>query len=121
MLKSITFLDRKALSNEVDNTHITFLYEPKTVDTSLFGSPVCFSVIGYGKNADNEGLLVQIKSDIPQIKAMIPLISVPHITLSVSEIGKERNTRYLDFLPIREIPLKGIFGGYKYTGEVVVS
>lgn len=125
------FLDPKALAQAVSPVteghlscpisapHITFAYRPEEVDESLFGQVLQLTAIGYGRDEENEGLLVTVETGSDQLRDMLARIEVPHITLSVSEDGQPVNTRYLDFRPIAPIPLIAVFGGYTKEHRVV--
>ena len=106
-------LRKHPLAIEKTVPHVTFQYKPDFVDTSLFGIPILVTIIGYGSNGENEGLLVELTSDNEQINSMIRQIPVPHITLSVSENGQAVNTRYLDFtLFEKPMQIVGHYGGF---------
>lgn len=100
--------------------HITFQYMPQTIRYDLFGEKAEFSVIGYGKDELNEGLLVEWQSGSLALKKEFAQICIPHITLSFSEYGHAVNTRYLDFRPIAPFTISGIFGGFTKNGDCPV-
>ena len=100
------------LENEKTTPHVTFEYNPSSVDTTLFGEKIIVSIIGYGNDGVNEGVRVTLSCDNEKINNMIEKIAVPHITLSVSANGKAVNTRFLSFKPIDALCIIGYFGGY---------
>ena len=108
------------LSKPIACPHITFAYMPKTVDTSLFGERVIFRAVGYGRDEENEGLLVEPLCVPARLKTLADEIDVPHITLSVSDSGEPVNTRYLQFTPIEPFELEGTFGGFTDKQAVVL-
>lgn len=113
----IAQLGKERLYKTIENPHITFKYRPDSVPEELFGLPVRVKVIGYGRDEENEALLVEF-SELPE--ALIPLteeISVPHITLSIAADGKSVNSRALTFFPIKSFYLEGVFGGMEESGK----
>lgn len=107
-------VNRQKLWREIRDTHATFQFRPKEVDESLFGCPVDIRVIGYGVNAQNEGLLVEISCGNEKVQALCDQVEVPHITLSVSEDGKPVNTRYVDFAPVQNpFIVQGIYDAFR--------
>ncbi len=105
-------LERTPLFRSIASPHVTFLYMPETVDTSLFGQRVFLTVVGYGNDGKNEGLAVQVRCEDAHLQAMADAIAVPHITLSVAEGAHTVDTGKLLFLPIAPFVLEGVFGGY---------
>ncbi len=108
------------LHHDVLYPHITFQYMPQMIQDELFGEKAEFSVVGYGKDELNEGLLVKWKSGPPALKKEFAQICIPHITLSFSEYGYAVNTRYLDFRPIAPFMISGYFGGFTKNGDCPV-
>ncbi len=106
------------LHRVIQTPHVTFTYQPDTVDTSLFGTAVQVTLVGYGNNEENEGFRVVLTSDNKDVQTMIDTIEVPHITLSVSEDGRARNTKFLTFRDIQPIQITGIYGGYTQQHRV---
>lgn len=117
--KAIRSIRQKPLENDIQFPHITFSYMPEEVNQELFGTLVSITVIGYGNDGNNEGLLVQLSSENIDVQEMIDKIQVPHITISVSNNGQPVNTRYLSFSAIEPIHLTGKVGGYAYWGKVI--
>lgn len=108
------------LEKAIDAPHVTFVYQPRTVDTALFGTPVRVMAVGYGNDGVNEGVQVWLCADAPALQAMIEAIPVPHITLSVGRDGQPVNTRDLAFAPITPVCLAGVYGGYTADHRVVL-
>lgn len=105
--------DNGKLDKQIAFPHVTHKYKPAEIDRSLFGQVVIFKVIGYGINAENEGLLVEVAEASEKMKKALAEIEVPHITLSISANGKAVNTRYLDFEPCIPWYIGGHYGGFK--------
>ena len=118
---AISGVRQNPLKNDIQDPHITFVYMPKKVDRSLFGKQIGISIVGYGNNGINEGLLVHLQSDDPKVQAMIEEIEVPHITISVGDDGKPINTKFLRFESIEPIEMTGKYGGYTKRGKVIVD
>ena len=118
---AIRDIRRDPLENDIQNPHVTFAYQPETVDRALFGAQIRLKITGYGNDGINEGLRVQLQTDDPVLGQMIGEIEVPHITIAVSSDGKAVNTRALDFADIDPFEMEGKFGGYAKWGEVIVS
>lgn len=97
------FLDKQpgVLDKTIENQHVTAVYQPcDSVYLDLLqhlGQECEMEILGYGNDGKNEGLLVQLHSDLPYRGA-----EKQHITLSISKDGKAVNTAFLDF--DKEIP-----------------
>ena len=76
-----------------------------------------FTVVGYGNDGLNEGLLVDWKDGDAELRELFDQIKVPHITLSRGEYSESLNTRYLEFKPVEPFVIEGVFGGVVNTGE----
>lgn len=118
---AISGIRRNRLKREIQHPHITISYRPERVKRSMFGKLIHVTIIGYGNDEMNEGLLVRLYSDDSDVQAMIERVCVPHITLSVSSEGKSLNTRYLSFESIAPIQLTGRFGGFTQNGRVILK
>ena len=105
--------DNGKLDKQIAFPHVTHKYKPAEIDRSLFGQVVIFKVIGYGINAENEGLLVEVAEASEEMKKALAEIEVPHITLSISANGKAVNTRYLDFESCTPWYIGGHYGGFE--------
>ena len=114
-------IDRKPLSRLIDVPHLTLQFNPRSIDVSLFGTEIAVTMLGYGCDGENEGVLVKAHSENPQIQSIIDAVPVPHITLSVSSDGKPVNTARLSFSPIEPVMIKGVFGGYTWDGKTVIE
>jgi hypothetical protein len=107
----------KPLANQNEIFHMTILFHPENPDETLFGEIITMRVVGYGIDNENEGFLVEAFSDDPELQKLIDARDVLHITMSISENGKHRNTRNLHFEPIEVFEISGRYGGYVRTGE----
>lgn len=112
LFRKIAHVRKNHLPNEKQAPHVTFAYAPEAVPEELFGQLISVTIIGYGNDGYNEGLLVTLSGYHPAINQMIAQIPVPHITLAVSNDGKAVNTRYIPFTPVEPIPITGQFGGF---------
>ena len=121
LARKVEPLGRQRLGRVIANPHVTFRYQPETVDRSLFGRKITVIAVGYGCDGENEGLKVQLRIDDPALAKLAERIAVPHITLSVSLDGESVNTRYLDFSPVEAFELTAVFGGYTLFGKVVTE
>lgn len=105
--KSITYMgwftenQPGVLDKQIANQHVTAVFQPcDSVYLDLLqnlGQECEIGILGYGNDGKNEGLLVQLHSDLPYRGA-----EKQHITLSISKDGKAVNTAFLDF--DKEIP-----------------
>lgn len=116
--EAIKSLPAVRLDRVIEHPHITFVYRPDSVDTSLFGEPMDITVVGYGNDGTNEGLLVELGVQNPTLAAMAKRIPVPHITISVSADGQPVDTAKLTFSPMEPFSLMGYFGGFKADDSV---
>lgn len=119
--EKISRLGGQRLARVIANPHVTFRYQPETVDRDLFGEKITVTVVGYGRDRENEGLKVKLDIGDPRLAKLAEGIAVPHITLSVSEDGESVNTRYLDFSPVEPFTLTAVFGGFTLSGRVVTE
>ena len=119
--KKISGIDPHRLERIIAHPHVTFVFAPKHVDTSLFGQRIRIRITGYGKNDKNEGVAVTLRSEDPTLQRMIDDIPVPHITISVGENGVPVETRYLEFRSISPIELSGVFGGMTSNNRVITQ
>lgn len=117
---NIKNISRHILANRIVHQHITLIYKPESSQPflDLVGEMAIVKVVGYAASEENEGLQVEILSDNRQIREMVTKISVPHITLSISEDGKAKNTCNLPFEPILPFYVYGRFGIMWETGEL---
>ena len=118
LARKVEPLGKPRLSRVIAAPHVTFRYQPKTVDRSLFGQKVLVTVVGYGCDGENEGLKVQMRIDDPRLAELAEGVAVPHITLSVSRRGKPVNSSRLRFSPVTPFVIEGVFGGLDINDEL---
>lgn len=104
-------LPRKKLHRQIENPHVTVQYKPKTVNTSLFGQEVEFTVTGYAVDENNEGVAVRFSEDglSQELRELLETIKVPHITLSVSKNGRPVDTGRLHFEACQPFRIRGTY------------
>ena len=57
------------------------------------GKKAVVEVVGYANGGKNEGVLVKVKAEDPQLQELFEKeVKVPHITISVAEDGKPVDT-----------------------------
>ncbi len=109
--------------------HITVSYLPESPSNQLYGSRINANGSVYkagdvlddkGNTTQNEGILVDLQSDIPEFRQLINSTHthVWHITGSYS--GKAKYTSNLDFSDGKPFPfvITGRFGGYMSDGTI---
>ena len=111
------------LEKVVEHPHVTTAFKPNSDQLYLaqIGSNARIYAVGYGNNGENEGLLVRVKAEDPEIQEACDALDTPHITLSTSKKGQAKNTAFLDFVPLEEpIELTGKYGIFS-QGSVLKS
>lgn len=101
------------LEKVVEHPHVTTAFKPNSNQLHLaqIGSKARIYAVGYGNNGENEGLLVRVEAEDPEIQEACDALDTPHITLSTGEKGQAKNTAFLDFVPLEEpIELTGKYG-----------
>lgn len=113
-----------SLDKTIEHQHVTIAFKPdkRTQDIIMnhLGETVELMVEGYGCDDDNEGLKVMIFDWASMgLKPLFDNIDIPHITISVSETGKPKDTAKLEF---ENTPAFFIVGkiGYFDGREVIV-
>lgn len=109
------------LEKQIEHPHITTAFRPEASQLHLeqIGTGARIYAVGYGNNGENEGLLVKIEADDPEIQEACDALEIPHITLSISKKGQAKNTAYLEFTPLEEpIELSGKYGLFS-QGSVI--
>lgn len=101
--------------------HVTIEYMPRDAHGELFGATQVMTVVGYGNDGRNEGVMVELGAvgdgKLDRLGESVPL---PHVTLSVSRDGKPVDTGGLEFVPLDEpFELEGRFGGFTTDKRVV--
>ena len=111
------------LEKVVEHPHVTTAFKPNSDQLYLaqIGSNARIYAVGYGNDGENEGLLVKVEADSPEVQEACDALETPHITLSISKKGQAKNTAYLEFTPLEEpIELKGNYGLFA-QGSVIKS
>lgn len=125
-------ITKTRLYRVIDNPHITFAFRPSKIDPALFGKKATFNIIGYACDENNQGVSVYLHvTESSELLKEFLTISNPHVTISVSEIGKPVNTGKLDFIPLNRInselvgnlEITGTYGGFigakvDYSGKL---
>lgn len=109
------------LAKAVKHPHVTTAFRPNSSQLLLeqIGSSAEIYAVGYGNDGQNEGLLVEVKAEDPEVQAACDALETPHITLSTSRKGQAKNTAFLEFIPLEEpINLTGKFGFFS-QGKVI--
>lgn len=99
------------LEHRIDNPHITVYYKPSQEHENYYGKRGLFELYEYGCDDKNEGYKVRyIKSDSIDVPWLFNLVDIPHVTISVSDDGKPKNTKNLDFKPCKLYRYEAVFG-----------
>ena len=109
------------LARRITQPHITTGFRPGAEQLHLgqLGSSAKIIAVGYGNDGKNEGLLVQIEAEDPEIQAACDALEKPHITLSIAKGAAAKNTANLEFAPLDEpIELTGRYGLFVH-GKVI--
>ena len=109
------------LEKPVKHPHVTTAFRPESSQLLLeqIGSDAKIYAVGYGNDGKNEGLLVKVEAEDPEVQAACDALKTPHITLSTSRRGQAKNTAFLEFTPLEKpIDLTGKFGFFS-QGEVI--
>ena len=109
------------LARRIAQPHITTGFRPGAEQLHLgqLGSGARIMAVGYGNDGKNEGLLVQIEAEDPEIQAACDALEKPHITLSIAKGAAAKNTANLEFAPLDEpIELTGRYGLFMH-GKVI--
>ena len=116
------------LDHSIRDPHVTVAFRPDSSKVLLdsLGSNAKIEVVGYGNDGQNEGLLVNVKTDDPAIQKALDNVIEPdkngelkhiptHITLSIANGAKAVDTRNLEFQKI-DNPVS-ITGSYRLFGK----
>ena len=124
------------LENTVEKPHVTTNFQPDETQLHLdaLGSGVKMIAVGYGNNGRNEGLLVKVVAEDPEIQAALDKLEKPHITLSSSNdshpmytpeaLGTDEDGNpvegYREFLEDEQFEIMGNYGLYMKKDDEVV-
>ena len=110
------------LEKDIQFKHITTEFRPKVTHEHLYGTKAGFVISGYANDGNNEGLYIsKMTSSDKELEDLFDNVEVPHITLSVSTVGKPVNTAKLNFSQLNPedyYMVCGKFGGF--NGKEVV-
>ena len=111
-------LPEGSLFREIENKHATFAFRTPMPE-ELLGRSCSVGIIGYGCDGNNEALLVDLPEDVADYRVS----DVPaHITLSVSETGRPKDSGYMDFAETDDpYWIEGVFGYYSFDNEVITG
>lgn len=99
------------LEHRIDTPHITVYYKPSELHDYYYGKRGLFELYKYGCDDKNEGYKVRyIKSDCIDVPWLFNLVDIPHVTISVSDDGKPKDTKNLDFKPCETYRYEAVFG-----------
>jgi len=107
------------LDKKIPDPHVTFAFRPtpdKLPPEELWGEKFDVTITGLGNDGNNQGYKVSIPEEL---KKYYKNDAVPHITLSVSNVGKPVNTRNLSFENIPNFNVQGILGYFDGTKAVL--
>ena len=101
------------LEKEVAFQHVTTEFRPSKSHEYLYGQTVTFKVVGYNNDRVNEGIKVQVcHCANAELLDMINSVKIPHVTLSLSNEGKAKDTANLNFVSIDGPTFNATFGGF---------
>lgn len=110
------------LERQIKNHHCTLAIYPQVIDTTIFGTEVEILVTGYGCDGENEAVAVEVSSENAEVAWLCNTVKVPHITISVSDVGLPKNSAKLTFQALpKPYKVKGVVGGFSRKGEVVCN
>ena len=122
VLRTGVFIDPETLHTKIqptlekvmDNPCVTMKFRPSEISQlhpEQLGSSAKIYAVGYGNDGKNEGILVKIEADDPEIQEACDAVKVPYIALSMAEGAKVTDTEKLDFAPLEEpVELTGKYG-----------
>lgn len=118
MIELIHSLESKKLSKVNDKIHCTFKYHPaeNEIFNDIIGKNFEVFLVGYGNDGKNSGFEIALPNElIPYYinydEEKKDVLKTPHITASLSEKAKAKDTKNLNFKPLaKPIKLVGKFG-----------
>ena len=124
-LKTIFKLEKKHLPIIHDKIHCTFKYNPNDneIFDNIVGNTYEINLISYGCDNENSGFEIELPEELlsyyinydednPQ------KLKKSHITTSISETAKAKNTKNLNFKPLdKPYTIKGKFGYWIEDGK----
>ena len=115
-VKKIKSYELNDLGNIHECIHCTFVYKPnkKQLYEELLNKEISIYLISYGSNKNNSGFEVEIPEEYMKYYNNYDSNNnyvKPHITASISNNGKSKDTCKLKFTPLKEkIKITGRFG-----------
>jgi hypothetical protein len=106
-----------------DEIHITFKYKPSVEETfdEIVGRVYELKVIGYGNDGKNSGFQVELPDELLPYYINVDEngnLKPPHITVSLAEGAKAKDTAFLDFVPLTPFTIKARFGYWTKKGRL---
>lgn len=99
------------LENRIDMPHITVYYKPSEPHTIYYGQKGRFELYEYGCDDNNEGYKVRcVGCDSILVPHILKEVDVPHVTISVSNNGRPKDTKNLNFVACEPYVYEAIFG-----------
>lgn len=109
------------LAKTIEHPHVTLAYKPDSPHEDIMGKEVSIRLIGYGCDQQNAGFLAEVKSHDPAVRELCDVRRNLHITTSIANGAKARNTVDLDFEPIEPIMIRGVCGAFDTSQQVSVG
>lgn len=105
------------LKNTILDMHVTLQYQPPEhlIPYKQLGQEFEVVVDGIGNDGVNQGLRVQLDSELEKFYDHSKP-GVPHITVSLGNRAKARNTATLEYRSIEQFKVRGKLGYYTYDG-----
>ncbi len=113
---------KKTLEKKIVYPHITYGFKTE-MPLYILGESATIEVVGYAIDDNNEGYSVRIPDDPYGLSRNLFYLKrkTPHVTTSVSSIGRPVDTRDLHFEPIEPFTLTGRFGYFSNINCVKYS
>ncbi len=108
-------LEEKQLPNINDEIHCTFKYHPskEEIFNDIVGQSFEVYLIGYGNDGFNSGFQIALPNElVPYYLNCDDERKLPHITASLQDNSKAKDTKNLNFKPLKK-PIK-IIGRFGY-------
>lgn len=115
-VKKIQAYELNRLANIHECIHVTFIYKPDNdhIYDELLNKEIDVYLISYGSSKNNSGFEVEIPEEYMKYYNNYDIQGKyvnPHLTASISDNGKAKDTHNLKFTPLKEkIKITGKFG-----------
>lgn len=113
--------ESQQLAKTIEHPHVTLAYKPDSPHEDIMDKEVSIRLVGYGCDQQNAGFLAEVKSHDPAVRELCDARRNLHITTSIADGAKARNTVDLDFEPIEPIMIRGVCGAFDTSGQVSVE